>query len=106
MLLANGRDQADATAYHERGRGDLPTARASLVVAHGAEDVLQVVVGAGDLWSAVAHEQTKPVAGGHLQEVAHRRLERTYALGALAHGRQQASIGSAQRADAALGRVV
>ena len=68
--------------------------------------MLQVIVGAGDLWSRVAHEQTWPIAGCHLQEVAHRRLERTDALGALAHVREQASVGSPQQADVTLSRVV
>ena len=68
--------------------------------------MLQVVVGARDVWSRVAHEQTWPIAGCHLQEVAHRRLERADALGATAHGREQASVGSTQQADLTLTRVV
>ncbi len=106
MLLAGGSDQSYAAAHQEHRRGHLPSARAPLVIAHGSEYVLQVVVGAGDVWSCVAHEQTWPIAACHLQEVAHCRLERTDALGALAHVPEQASVGPPQQADVTLRRVV
>ena len=106
MLWARGRDQSYAAADQEHRRGDLPSTRPPLVIPHGSEDVLQVVVGARDVGSRVAHEQTWPIARCHLEEVAHRRLERTHALGALAHGCEQASVGSPQPADVTLRRVV
>jgi hypothetical protein len=99
VLLGGDREQSDAAPDQQGGRGDLPTTRAALVVAHGAEDVLQVVVGTGDVGSAIAHEQTGPIAGGHFQEVAHRRLERTDRVGLLADLREQASVGLTQRTD-------
>ena len=34
MRLVGGRDQSDAAADQEHGRGDLPPARAPLVVTH------------------------------------------------------------------------
>src|SRR5207244_7671557 len=55
MLLAGGRNQSDAATRQEHGRGYLTAARAPLVIPRCSEQVLQVVVGARDLRSRLAH---------------------------------------------------
>ena len=106
MRVGCGSDEPHAAADQEHGRGDLASARSPLVIPHRSEAVLQVVVGAGDVRSRVAHEQTWPVAARHLQEVAHRRLERTDGLGALAYLREEASVRPPDQQDVSFRRVV
>src|SRR5712691_10369127 len=105
MLLGCGSDEPHIAADQEHGRGDLASARSPLVIAHGSKAMLQVVVGAGDVWSRAAHEQAWAIAACHLQKVAHSRLERTDGLGALVYLRQEASVRPSDQEDVSFRRV-
>ena len=96
----HGGDQAHGAPHDRAGRGALAAGGAALVVAGGPEELLQRVVGAGQVGHLVALEQAGPVAGGHLQEVGDRRREGTGGLSLMDHLRQQATIGSPQLLDA------
>ena len=64
-------DEADRAAHDRARRGMLAAGGAALVVASGAEVVLQVVVGAGQVRHVVAVEEAWPVTASHLKEVPH-----------------------------------
>ncbi len=63
------RDHAHGAAYHQRGRGALAPGGAAFEMARGAEGVLQIIVGSGEVGHRVAVEETGPVARRHLLEV-------------------------------------
>src|SRR6188768_3121039 len=70
-----GGEGPDRPANHGAGRGTDAAAGATMVIADGAEELLQDVVGPGQPRDVVAVEESRPVAGADLEEVRHRRLE-------------------------------
>src|SRR5215211_7194510 len=70
-----GGEGPDRTSDHGSCRGTDAPAGATVVIADGAEKLLQDIVGPGHAWNVVAVEQAGPVAGADLEEVRHGRLE-------------------------------
>jgi len=68
-------ESADRAAHDSCCRGVDPPAGTTLVVADGAEALLQGVVRPGQAGDVVAVEQAGPVAGADLEEVGNGRLE-------------------------------
>src|SRR5262249_6220554 len=62
-------DQTHRTAQHQAGSADFATAGTPLVIAIRPEILLQVVVGAGKLRTAIAMEQPRPITGADLEEM-------------------------------------
>ena len=71
-----GREHADRPAHDGGGGGAETPAGAALVIAGGAEVLLEVIVRPGQTWDVVGVEQAGPVAGADLEEVSNGRLER------------------------------
>ena len=64
-------DQPDRAADDRAGRRVLAAGSAALVIPRGPEEVLEVVIGAGEIRHVVAVKEARPVAAGHFEEVAH-----------------------------------
>src|SRR6478736_4905448 len=82
-------DQANRAAHHGSGRGRLATGGAALVIAAGAEELLEIVVGARQVGHLVAVEQPGPIALRHFPEVVDRAGERSGFGAMLMHGAEQ-----------------
>lgn len=85
-----GSDQAHLAAQHQRRGGRLASGGAPLVVALGAEHLLEIVVGARQRRDRVAVEQARPVAAGDLQEVLDGADQAAGLFAVASHGADQA----------------
>jgi hypothetical protein len=95
-LLA-GRDcghQAHRAPNYQARCGYLPARDAALMMARGAEEVLEVVVRPGQLWDLVALKEPEPVALGHGPEVRHRRRQPSGRRALVSHLGEQPAVGA------------
>jgi hypothetical protein len=91
----DGGDEAHRAANDRARRGVLAAGSAALMIAGRPEIVLQIVVRSGEIGHVVAVEQTRPVAAGHLEEVAHGGAQRAGGCLSLDHLGQEGGIGAA-----------
>jgi hypothetical protein len=64
-----GGNQSDRAGEYKRGGGDFAPSGATLVVAMGAEELFQGIIGPGELWDCITMKEARPVTAGHFAEV-------------------------------------
>ena len=90
----DGSDDPYRAAQHRRRRVGLTAGRPPLVAAIGAEQLLEIVVGARQIHDDITMEQTGAVAAGHFEEMVDRTGEAA-SLGAVAHHSAEQAIKTA-----------
>jgi hypothetical protein len=91
-----GQEAHGATDDQGRG-GDLPPGDPPIMMAGGAEEVLEIIVGPGQVRDLVAVEEPGPVALGHGAEVLDGGGQRPHGGALVPHRGEQLAVGTAQR---------
>ncbi len=91
----HGGDEPHGAADDRAGRRVLAASRAALVITGSTEEVLEVIVGAGQIGHIVTVKEARPVAAGHLEEMSDGGAEGAGGRLPLSHLGQEGGIGAA-----------
>jgi transposase len=106
--VQSGRDsghQAHGAPDDQRRRGDLSPGDPPIVMARGAEEVLEIIIGPREVGDLIALKDAAPIALGHGAEVLDGGRQRPHGGALVSHLGEQPAVGAAQREEVVARRI-